>query len=148
MKFLAHLDGSIICPHQSRLEAYNKFVKKYGKVQFYVELLPPSKKRTNNMNRYLHAVVLPHWGSFLAYIGYTKNDRGDHLDDHNVKDHLKATFLSEKITSKTTGRSIVIVKGTSELSIEEFSDFLDAINRLLIEQSFAPLPIPYYTGVE
>ncbi len=148
MKFLAKLDGSIICPDQSRIGAYNKFVKKHAGKAVYVEILPPTKKRSNNQNAFLHSVVLPHWASFLAHLGYTKNDTGEHLDSDNTKHHLKLTFLSHESISKTTGKKIVLTKATSKLTSEEFSNFLDEINRLLVDQNFAPLPVPYYTGTE
>ncbi len=148
MKFLAKLDGSIICPDQSRIGAYNKFVKKHAGKAVYVEILPPTKKRSSEQNRYLHAVAIPHWAKFLAYRGYTQDEYGTPLSDEKTKSQLKETFLSFYEVSKTTGKKTKLVKDTRNLTSKEFSTFLNDINLFLVDQNFAPLPEPYYTGDE
>ena len=95
-----------------------------------------SDLRTARQNRYLHKVF-----TILGnHFGY---------DMEEMKDLIKNQFLKERRYLKVNGKrkQIVRIKGTSQLSKEEFSRFFDKI-KAFADQSGVHLPDPSLYQIE
>ena len=76
---------------------------------------PWRKEKSLQQLRYLHGVVFVLCSQTS---GYTVNE---------VKGLLKGEFLTEYVTSKTTGKEIPIVKSLADLTMGEMAEFIENV---------------------
>ena len=81
---------------------------------------PKRDTRSLRQNAYFHTVIVKMFQEFL------KDQDYEHNSFEAAKGFLKAKMLSETLVNPTTGKVIETrVRGTSELSVEEMTDFID-----------------------
>jgi hypothetical protein len=84
-----------------------------------VTFAEPTRSRTSKQNRFLHGPVL----SAFKSLGYTKQE---------AKDMLALRFIPREV--KQLDGSIVVVPGhTSDLTVEEFVEFIESCIQLAAE---------------
>lgn len=94
-------------------------------------------KRSNQANRYLHGVMLPLVRDGLRDAGW------NHIKTiYDAKVFIKKLFLTTKVYNEKTGEEIEIIKGTSELSKEEFTDFKESVQQWAAEYLNIYVPDP------
>lgn len=114
------------------IDAINSFE---GKV-ILITIEKRKNKRTNLQNAYFHGIVLPLVFFALKDIGYAMP-----LED--VKDLLKLKFLKVPLfINENTGEITEKIKKTSELTTNEFMEFIENIQRWGAETLNIDIPSP------
>jgi hypothetical protein len=114
------------------IDAINSFE---GKV-ILITIEKRKNKRTNLQNAYFHGIVLPLVFFALKDIGYAMP-----LED--VKDLLKLKFLKVPLfINENTGEITEKIKKTSELTTNEFMEFIENIQRWGAETFNIDIPSP------
>lgn len=98
----------------------------------YLVKVSSCKTRSTNQNAYYWAVVVPLVYEGLRDLGY---DLINHEQAHQV---LKSLFLKEIIQSPI--EKIEVVKSTTELSTEQFSEYIERVARFCSEDLGIVLP--------
>ena len=89
---------------------------------------PWRKEKSLQQLRYIHGIVFVLCSQSS---GYTVNE---------VKGLLKREFLTEYVTSKTTGKEIPIVKSLADLTMKEMSQFIEDVIILAAKQWSVVIP--------
>ena len=89
---------------------------------------PWRKEKSLQQLRYLHGVVFVLCSQAS---GYTVNE---------VKGLLKREFLTEYVTSKTTGKEIPIVKSLADLTMGEMAEFIENVIIFVAKQWSVVIP--------
>ena len=88
------------------------------------------KQRSGAQNAYLHGYLFPAIYYGLIEAGFNKES----ISVKKVKEEMKSLFLRESIYNEKTDRYIEFVKGTSECSTVELSEFIDNCIRWASEE--------------
>lgn len=102
---------------------------------YYLEVKEKKKKRSVSQNKYMWAVVNQMVWRRLIELGHD-------VDLEETHDFLKATFNYKEIINENTGEVFKIPKGTSELSTEEFSEYIERVIRFGAEVLDIQIPLP------
>lgn len=90
---------------------------------YRVRLEPADPCRTNAANRYYWGVVVEAFASYLL-------DQGDAIHATRAAEMaheiLKQKFLPKTFVDRTTGEALTVGGSSAELSVDEFSRYLDA----------------------
>jgi len=106
--------------------AYIQSIAEKGDLECTIQ--PWRKEKSLQQLRYLHGVVFVLCSQAS---GYTVNE---------VKGLLKREFLTEYVTSKTTGKEIPIVKSLADLTMAEMKQFIDDVIILAAKQWRCVIP--------
>jgi hypothetical protein len=100
-----------------------------------MEIKEKKKKRSNSQNSYLWAVVNQMVCRRLIELGHD-------VDLEETHDFLKASFNYKEVVNENTGEVFKIPKGTSALSTEEFSEYIERVVRFGAEILGIIIPLP------
>lgn len=104
-----HLEGRLI---------FEQAMARFPDGHVTVRISVTKKRRSSNVNRYWHGVVIP---LFAEHCGY---------DFADMKDALALELLPRVIVDVTTGEERTVPGHTSELSVQEFNDLIERAQRL------------------
>lgn len=102
---------------------------------YIMEIKEKKKKRSNSQNSYLWAVVNQMVCRRLIELGHD-------VDLEETHDFLKASFNYKEVVNESTGEVFKIPKGTSGLSTEEFSEYIERVVRFGAEILGIIIPLP------
>jgi hypothetical protein len=102
---------------------------------YIMEIKEKKKKRSNSQNGYLWAVVNQMVCKRLIELGHD-------VDMEETHDFLKASFNYKEVINENTGEVFKIPKGTSALSTEEFSEYIERVIRFGAEVLDIQIPLP------
>lgn len=102
---------------------------------YIMEIKEKKKKRSNSQNSYLWAVVNQMVCRRLIELGHD-------VDLEETHDFLKASFNYKEVVNENTGEVFKIPKGTSGLSTEEFSEYIERVVRFGAEILGIIIPLP------
>jgi hypothetical protein len=102
---------------------------------YIMEIKEKKKKRSNSQNSYLWAVVNQMVCRRLIELGHD-------VDLEETHDFLKASFNYKEVVNENTGEVFKIPKGTSALSTEEFSEYIERVVRFGAEILGIIIPLP------
>jgi len=102
---------------------------------YIMEIKERKKKRSNSQNSYLWAVVNQMVCRRLIELGHD-------VDMEETHDFLKASFNYKELVNEDTGEVFKIPRGTSELSTEEFSEYIERVVRFGAEILGIIIPLP------
>jgi len=102
---------------------------------YMMEIKEKKKKRSNSQNSYLWAVVNQMVCRRLIELGHD-------VDLEETHDFLKASFNYKEVVNENTGEVFKIPKGTSALSTEEFSEYIERVVRFGAEILGIIIPLP------
>lgn len=104
----------------------NKHLEKLDGRKVKIKITRFKKSRTDPQNR-LYWMRLNHYGDELGY------------DPEEMHDTFKAMFLTDE-TEK-----LPIVRSTTKLSTQEFTDYMNKIDRKMAKMGVPPLPFEDFT---
>ncbi len=102
---------------------------------YVMEIKEKKKKRSNSQNGYLWAVV-------NQMVCRRLIDLGHDVSIEETHDFLKASFNYKELVNEDTGEVFKIPRGTSELSTEEFSEYIERVVRFGAEILGIIIPLP------
>ena len=102
---------------------------------YIMEIKEKKKKRNNSQNGYLWAVV-------NQMVCRRLIDLGHDVSIEETHDFLKASFNYKELVNEDTGEVFKIPRGTSELSTEEFSEYIERVVRFGAEILGIIIPLP------
>ena len=102
---------------------------------YVMEIKEKKKKRSNSQNSYLWAVV-------NQMVCRRLIDLGHDVSIEETHDFLKASFNYKELVNEDTGEVFKIPRGTSELSTEEFSEYIERVIRFGAEVLDIQIPLP------
>lgn len=91
-----------------------------------VMIIKKRGKRSHPQNRY-------YWGVVIAEIRIRLRELGNEFDAETVHEFLKAKFNGEKIEIPGTGEQIEIGQTTTDMTVEDFSEYLERVIRFANE---------------
>jgi hypothetical protein len=101
-----------------------------------VEIVKYRARRTDTQNRYYWPCVVQPFADFLR-------GQGETITDEQAHDLMKAKFLTVTVTNSGTGEVIGDrVRSTTELNVEEFSEYLEKCIAWLADMFGIECPIP------
>lgn len=103
----------------------------------YILKLDRYNKRSNQENKFFHAVLVPEFRKALNDVGYNEV-----RTDKQAKDIIKAMFLKTSIVNEKTGEYIETVRNTSDLSKIEMANLFDEVIRFAAENLNYQIPYP------
>ena len=106
--------------------AYIQGIAEKGDLECTIQ--PWRKEKSLQQLRYIHGVVFVLCSQAS---GYTVKE---------VKGLLKGEFLTEYVTSKTTGKEMPIVKSLADLTMKEMSEFIEQVIILAAKQWSCVIP--------
>jgi len=103
----------------------------------YIVQLIEQNKRSSQVNRYFHGVMVPIVFDGLVSMGF---DEVKTLDD--AKMVIKALFCKRSIVNHETGETIEIIKDTSALTKAEFNELIEKVIKWGAEYLGIQIPFP------
>jgi hypothetical protein len=101
-----------------------------------VEIVRYRARRTDLQNRYYWPCVVQPFADFLR-------GQGETITDEQAHDLMKAKFLTVTVTNSGTGEVIGDrVRSTTELNVDEFSEYLEKVIAWLADMFGIECPIP------
>jgi hypothetical protein len=101
-----------------------------------VEIVRYRARRTDTQNRYYWPCVVQPFADFLR-------GQGETITDEQAHDLMKAKFLTVTVTNSGTGEVIgERVRSTTELNVDEFSEYLEKVIAWLADMFGIECPIP------
>ena len=94
------------------------------------------KKRSNQQNRY-------YWGGVIPILQHTLKELGNDFTQEQCHSILKCKFLKETAyVNESTREFIDRIKSTTELSTNDFEDYLENIRAWMQEFFSVDVPLP------
>lgn len=101
----------------------------------YLLEISGADKRSNPQNRY-------YWGLVVPLIQKGIKDLGTELTKEETHEFLKARFNLSDLVNKQTGEAISIPVSTTRLNKEQFSEYIEKIQRFASEFLSITIPDP------
>lgn len=101
----------------------------------YLLEISGADKRSNPQNRY-------YWGLVVPMIQKGIKDLGTELTKEETHEFLKARFNLSDLVNKDTGETISIPVSTTRLNKEQFSEYIEKIQRFSAEFLSITIPDP------
>lgn len=118
-----------------------------ARVQQYIQTLHPAGHAVEVIVRkFKKKRSLAQNGLFHLWMGEVAKHYAEHFDDWKSpevwKEFFKREFLGEKAHEMPGGRVVSTTRGTSDLTVVEFAEFLDRIDQWCSENLQLALPHP------
>ena len=145
MEFTAKVQNNKIVPIEQVY--YTDEIRKFEGKEVRVELIKLNT-RTNPQNKYYWGVVIYMIRQRLEDLGWESGDivegsLNSKLTRDDVHEFLKAKFNKKEIVNKETGEVIGSApQSTTDLSTDEFKDYIDAIIRFAADYLDLNIPDP------
>jgi hypothetical protein len=94
-----------------------------------------SKKRSGDQNAY-------YWGVVVHLVSEALIDLGNEITPDEAHEFLKANFNYTEITNEQTGEVMKIPRSTSDLTTEEFTDYIEKVAKWAAEWLNITIPEP------
>jgi hypothetical protein len=128
--FGAVIDGKLVLDARS---AFLQRVKEMDGNQVVLYLFQ-HRRRTNQQNRY-------YWGAVVPIVRDGMKELGVELSTDGVHELLKFRFLKQELTTND-GEIIQTVRSSTELTPQEFNDFIASIQQWSAEYLGIDIPDP------
>jgi len=135
MKYIFYgktIDGK---PKISRRSELDEVLQSFDGKEFQITVEKKKKSRSNQQNRYLHAL--------FTIFRNELNALGNRFTMEQVKELCKAKFATIDVVNEATGEVIgQRIKGTSEMTTTELNEFIESVIEWAATMFHIVLPYP------
>lgn len=113
--------------HVQNMTPFTKFLRELKDGRHILEAAPYNR-RTNQQNKYLHAVLIPEFRKALNGVGYNEVKTNE-----QAKLVMKSMFLTRQVPNETGGKPVHFVQDTSALTKEELGILIEEVIQFAAE---------------